>query len=310
MKLAQLTDRTAVLFIGIAVGAAISQAFANGGSVLASPQAVAATAAPLPPIAPVPRNCPKTLAITPELNAAIRRGETIDVGVFGDSFGDGLWAAVHQRLRSNDRFVDHRFAKNSTGFTRYRSLNLLDDIRAKLDRQPVDIAIISFGANDTQGLWENGRGVAYMSDPWKGRTSEKIDAVIELMRERGISVVWVGLPKMREPNFEAEIAQMNAFNAHLMCSLNVPFIDTVPASVDADGNYTSHITRSGSNEPMRFRAGDGVHMTMQGYGVLIEDLLDEIVALAPEPVAAPAAGAASPAAGGPRRAAGGAGPAR
>lgn len=288
MKLAQLTDRTAVLFIGIAVGAAISQAFANGGPVLGSQQAVAATSTALPPIAPVPRNCPSALTITPELNAAIRRGETIDVGVFGDSFGDGLWSAVHLRLRGNERFADYRFAKNSTGFTRYRSLNILEDIRAKLDRQPVDIAIISFGANDTQGLWENGRSVAYMSDPWKGRTSEKIDAVIELMRERGVSVVWVGLPKMREPNFEAEIAQMNAFNAHLMCSLNVPFIDTVPASVDAEGNYTSHITRPGRAEPMRFRAGDGVHMTMQGYGVLIEDLLDDIVALAPEPVEAPA----------------------
>ena len=285
MKLAQLTDRTAVLFIGIAVGAAISQAFANGGPVLGAQQAVAATSAAMPPIAPVPRNCPNTLAITPELNAKIRRGETINVGVFGDSFGDGLWAAVHQRLRSNDRFVDHRFAKNSTGFTRYRSLNLLDDIRAKLDRQPVDIAIVSFGANDTQALWENGRNVAYMSDPWKGRTSEKIDAVVELLRERGATVIWVGLPKMREPNFEAEIAQMNAFNAHLMCSLNVPFIDTVPVSVDADGNYASHITPEGSDEPMRFRAGDGVHMTMQGYGILIDDLLDDIVALAPAPAA-------------------------
>ena len=44
-------------------------------------------------------------------------------------------------------------SERSTGFTRYRSLNLLDDIRAKLDRQPVDIAIISFGANDTQGIF-------------------------------------------------------------------------------------------------------------------------------------------------------------
>lgn len=293
MKLAKLADRTAVLFIGIAVGAAISQAFANGGPVFGATQTVAAASAPLPPIAEVPRNCPKRLAITPELAAAIRRGDTIDVGVFGDSFGDGLWAAVHQRLRGNVRFADHRFAKNSTGFTRYRSLNIYDDIRAKLDSQPIDIAIISFGANDTQGLWENGRAVSYMSDPWKGRTSEKIDAVVELLRDRGATIVWVGLPVMREPNFQAEIEQMNAFNAHLMCSLNVPFIDTVPLSVDADGKYTSHITRAGSSEPVRFRAGDGVHMTMQGYGVLIDDLLDDIVALAPEPEPAPAATAAA-----------------
>ncbi len=293
MKLAQLTDRTAVLFIGIAVGAAISQAFANGGPVLGSQQAVAATSAALPPMAPVPRNCPNTLAITPELNAKIRRGETINVGVFGDSFGDGLWAAVHQRLRSNDRFADHRFAKNSTGFTRYRSLNLLDDIRAKIDRQPVDIAIISFGANDTQGIWEGGNGSAYMSDPWKSRVGEKIDAVIELLRGRGVSIVWVGLPKMRESNFEREIGQMNAFNSELMCSLNVPFIDTVPASLGADGYYAARLPIGPRGDPVKVREGDGVHMTMTGYGLIVRDLIADIAALAPD--AAPAASPAAPA---------------
>ena len=59
MKLAQLTDRTAVLFIGIAVGAAISQAFANGGPVLGSQQAVAATSTALPPIEAVAAGLPR-----------------------------------------------------------------------------------------------------------------------------------------------------------------------------------------------------------------------------------------------------------
>ena len=299
MKLAHLTDRTAVLFIGIAVGAAISQAFLNGGSVMASPPVAATAVAAGPAAGPVGaspetrRDCASQLVVTPELTAAIRRGETIDVGVFGDSFGEGLFAAVHNELRHEDRVEVYDFAKNSTGFTRYRSLNLLDDIRAKIDRQPVDIAIISFGANDTQGIWEGGNGSAYMSDPWKSRVGEKIDAVIELLRGRGVSIVWVGLPKMRESNFEREIGQMNAFNSELMCSLNVPFIDTVPASLGADGYYAARLPIGPRGDPVKVREGDGVHMTMTGYGLIVRDLIADIAALAPD--AAPAASPAAPA---------------
>ncbi len=291
MKLAQLTDRTAVLFIGIAVGAAISQTFLNGGSVMAAPP-VAGTAIAAGPAGAPPgprRNCASRLVVTPELTAAIRRGATIDVGVFGDSFGEGLFAAVHNELRHEERVEVYDFAKNSIGFTRYRSLNLLDDIRARIDRQPVDIAIISFGANDTQGIWEGGNGSAYMSDPWKSRVGEKVDAVIELLRGRGVSIVWVGLPRMRESNFEAEIGQMNAFNSELMCSLNVPFIDTVPASLGADGHYTARLPVGPRGDTVKVREGDGVHMTMTGYGLIVRDLIADIAALAPD--AAPAANA-------------------
>ena len=289
MNLAQLTDRTAVLFIGVAVGVAISQAFINGGTVMASTTTAVAAAPAAASGAPVRRNCPTALAITPELNAAIRRGETIDVGVFGDSFGDGLWAAVYTGLRPEKQVEVHRFAKNSTGFTRYQSLNLLDDIRAKLDSQPVDIAVISFGANDTQAIWSGGNTSAYMSDPWKSKVGERIDAVVELMRGRGISIIWVGLPRMRESGFESQIGQMNAFNAELMCSLNVPFIDTVPRSTGSDGVYTSHLPLRPGGEPIKVRAGDGVHMTMTGYGLLIPDLIEDISELAPDPAPAPAA---------------------
>ena len=96
--------------------------------------------------------------LAPRLAAAVREGRTIQIGVFGDSFGDGVWAGLYNILRGDAGFEVRQFSERSTGFTRYRSLNLLDDTRAKLDRQPVDIAILSFGANDTQGIYLDGRG--------------------------------------------------------------------------------------------------------------------------------------------------------
>ena len=107
--------------------------------------------------------------MTPRLAQAVQEGRPIRIGVFGDSFGDGVWAGLYNILRARSGLRGRiSLSERSTGFTRYRSLNLLDDIRAKLDRQPVDIAIISFGANDTQGIFDGG--------PWQSVYERRLAA--------------------------------------------------------------------------------------------------------------------------------------
>ena len=111
------------------------------------------------PAAPAARAAPTRTQIRRRGSPARSpQGRQIQIGVFGDSFGDGVWAGLYNQLRGDAASRSTNSAERSTGFTRYRSLNLLDDIRAKLDRQPVDIAVLSFGANDTQGIFVDGHG--------------------------------------------------------------------------------------------------------------------------------------------------------
>lgn len=275
--IAKLLDRTAVLFIGIAVGASIGQAFASSGAEVAPtrpPLAATNTAAPA-------RNCPTQVSLSPRLIAALREGREIHVGVFGDSFGDGLWAGLYNDLRPQPAFTVHRFAKQATGFTRYRTLNLLDDATEKLTGQPVDLAVVSFGANDTQDIYEDGKLMRYMGEDWRQHIGGKVRAYIARLQQDGASVVWVGLPRMRDAKFDGQIQQMNAFYADLMCELNVPFINTLPKSVDAQGAYSEYLSAPGRSEPIKARAPDGIHMSMTGYRLLISDMTNMIRQLAP-----------------------------
>lgn len=280
MGLGKLLDRTAVLFIGIAVGASIGQAFARGSENVALTGPLPATAVAAQP-AVAPRNCPTQVALSPRLIGAMRSGGKIQIGVFGDSFGDGLWAGLYNDLRPQQAFTVHRFAKQATGFTRYRTLNLLDDARVKLAEQPVDLAVVSFGANDTQDIYEDGKLMRYMGDDWRQHIGDKVRAYVELLRGDGASVVWVGLPRMRDGEFDAKIQQMNAFYAGLMCDLNVPFIDTLPKSVDAAGAFSEYLPGLRGGEPIKARAPDGIHMSMTGYRILISDMTDSIRQFAP-----------------------------
>ncbi|MEI9849979.1 MAG: DUF459 domain-containing protein [Sphingomonas sp.] len=270
-KLAFLADRTAVLFLGIVAGAAVTASFhtpsvpvAKTAAALVVPKAAAEP--PAPPVVGIGRALAKTVAA----------GGPVHVGVFGDSFGDGIWAALYNGMRKDEAVTVHQFSERSTGFTRYRSLNLLDDIRGKLDRQPVDIAVISFGCNDTQGIFDNGHAAKFMSPDWQRIVGERIDAIVGMLRDRGATVYWVGLPRMRKPEFDADIQQINTFFAARARALNVPFIDTVQASVDADGNYAPYLRNPETGERIMARANDGIHMTMNGYGFLVHGLTKDI----------------------------------
>ena len=273
-------DRTAVLFIGIVVGAVIGISFFTGGDQVPGGEAQAKPALPPPtPVAASPAsqtNSTVADSLAPRLAAAVREGRTIRIGVFGDSFGDGVWAGVYNIFRGDSRYEVRQFSERSTGFTRYRSLNLLDDARAKLDRNPVDIAIISYGANDTQGIYLDGRGHQFMTEGWQRIVTERVTAIVNLMRERGIQVYWVGLPKMRETQFDTDIRAMNAFFSSRMQALGVPYIETATLSTGADGQFAPYLTDPRTNSRFNARTNDGVHMTIPGYILVMRPLTDRI----------------------------------
>lgn len=294
-----LADRTAVLFLGIAAGTAIGYAFGSSGSapppaavVASSAEGAGASAAvaPPPPTGPTapslagapvaggPARLEYAQPFHPHLLQAIAAGRPITVGVFGDSFGDGVYTALYRLLPSKDRFRVLKFSQQSTGFTRYGRMNLQERAERQIEEDgPVDVAVISFGANDTQGVYADGHAAALMSPEWQRIVGERVDGFVGLMRARGVAVYWLGLPKMRAAAFDADIAAMNDFYRRRMAALGVPFIDVHPLTVDAAGNYTAYLPDPvNGNEPRLLRANDGIHMSMNGYVVITRALAARI----------------------------------
>lgn len=295
-RLGFLADRTAVLFLGVAAGAAIGYAFADSarperevvvldqpaaeapapgpapsppviGTAPPEPDAAPADEAPPPPTAEVaPVAAPAPEAPPPADRPVVAREEgVVRVGVFGDSFGDGVWSALYRLLPQKDGFRVLKFSQQSTGFTRYRRLNLQEHDAGQIAAQPVEIAVISFGANDAQGVYDGGRAYLLMSKGWQEVIGRRIDAYVTMLRDHGATVYWVGLPKMRDAAFDADIEGMDAFYAARMRALGVPFIDVRPLTVDGEGQYAPYMSEEGSGARKLFRANDGIHMSMNGY---------------------------------------------
>ena len=266
--LAQHKDRLTV--VALALLGALSLGFVaiwapKAGEARANlPPAARATPAPAP-----------LAGLAPRLTDAIRSGRTVEVGVFGDSFGDGIWWALAQQLRGDPRFRLHQLSARSTGFAGWA--DMAGDFRAKLDQQPLDVAVISFGANDTHGVTVDGRHHDFLSEDWRRIVGARLAAAVTLLRARGVQVYWIGLPRMRRPEFETKARALNAFYAARMQALAVPFIDTVAATSDRAGRYTERLVNPDSGRPMLARAGDGVHMSMNGYRLLTQGLVRHLV---------------------------------
>ena len=243
-----------------------------------APPAPAGQAAALPPPGPPPPFMAEDRAtrFAPHLLQSIAAGRKVRVGVFGDSYGDGIWSALYHVLPAKAGYEVAKLSQQSTGFTRYGSLNLEQHAREQLSGNPVDIAVVSFGANDTQGVLSGHHAAALLSPEWQQIVGQRVEGFVNELRAQGAVVYWVGLPKMRKPQFDADIAGMNLFYARKMKELGVPWIETASLTVDGSGQFAPYLPDGPDNERKLMRANDGIHMSYAGYVRITRALVGRI----------------------------------
>ena len=134
-------DRTAVLFLGVAAGVAIGYAFGvkqqieapvetayPGGSDTTAPLGTGANPEDAVPDKPgevavtkpgqitEPPVIAETRPIQPGIVNAIAAGRPVRIGVFGDSFGDGIWSALYNQLSRKSGYQVVKYSQQATGF--------------------------------------------------------------------------------------------------------------------------------------------------------------------------------------------------
>jgi hypothetical protein len=265
-----LLDRATVLLLGVAAGSAIGFSFVERPG-------PAASIATVPPPALPPGKAAVAVPEQRQLQQTLRDGGPVRIAVFGDSFGEGVAWGLQQQLPRKAGFEVVEFAQPATGFTRYRRLDLEAQAREQLGADPLDVAVLSFGANDAQGIiTDEGEYAPLMSANWRAQIGTRLDRFVALMRAHRATVYWVGLPPMRDAALDADIDAINRFYAGRMAALWVPFIDTRPIAADAHGHYAAHLADPLTGERTRVRAGDGIHMSMTGYKWITRDLSGRI----------------------------------
>ena len=269
-----LLGRMSVFIIGLLIGSVIgAAAMVLAGPILDELDPTAfASAPPLAVPAKVMRPA-AVLAATPAPAAAapparqlihVVAGRPLVIGVFGDSMGDGLWAGLYRQLRDGRTYDVVRFSRAATGLARYDYVNVEERAREQLAARRIDIAVVMVGANDEQGILQGGQALGFDSPRWRAIYTGRIDSLVGLLRQHGAAVYWVGLPKMRRDAYDQKAQRLNAIYESRARALGIPFVPTVPVTLDGQGRYNDYLIDGGSR-PRLMRAKDGVHMTMAGY---------------------------------------------
>jgi hypothetical protein len=115
-----------------------------------------------------------------------------------------------------------------------------------------------------------------MGDLWKAQIGARIERYVALLRKHNALVYWVGLPRMRDAGFDAQVGAINDFYATEMARLDVPFLDSRPVASDAKGQYSAYLPDPRTGDRTLVRAGDGIHMSMTGYVWITRSLAERI----------------------------------
>lgn len=284
-------DRTAVLLLGVVVGGAIGLAYhaspegagPGGGGAAGGPAgslvapAMGAAPAPAPSEVSVAEQCAPLFRLQQQLAKTAAEGGRVRIGVFGDSFGNGVWFGLSQQLRGKAGYDVQKFSQEATGFTRYKSLNLESHVSEQLGKSALDIAVISFGANDAQGIiTPQGHYAPFMGPLWQKELGGRVERYVTILRQHKAVVYWVGLPRMREPGLDRDVTAINNFYAAQAARLGVPFIDTKPVASDSHGQFSPYLNDPRDGTRTLIRAADGIHMSMTGYIWITRSLADRI----------------------------------
>lgn len=287
----------AVFIVGLILGAIVGvMAGAAGMNLLASqgePQSAVAARKPAVAQQAEPR-LPELQTVKPT------PGQPVVVGVFGDSMGDGLWAGIYRQLHDDKGYQVIRFSQASTGLARYDYVDIQKQTEKQLQDKHIDVAIVLFGANDEQGIISDGKVLPFGSEGWKQVYGQRIADLTATLRAHGAAVYWVGLPRMKRPDYDRRAALLTSFYAERSAALGMPFIDLVPATINGKGEYEAYLIPEGDDTPRLMRAKDGIHMTMAGYLRIARPVTDRLksdvaAALAATPAGTVSALASAPA---------------
>lgn len=207
-----------------------------------------------------PRAAPRVAA-----EAATPRPEpTTFVLVLGDNLGEWLAHGIQEAFEDVPELGVKDRTRLGSGLARPDIHDWPAEIRRILaeDRQVSFIAVM-LGTHDRHPIRVGEETVEFGTDRWRDLYGQRVEAVMQLLKARGVPVYWVGMPPLRGQRVSADMVLLNEVFRERAQKLAIPFIDVWNGFVDERGNYTQ-FGPDFAGQTRRLRTSDGVHFTAAG----------------------------------------------
>mgnify|MGYP001765181388 CR=1 FL=1 len=228
----------------------------------------------------------------PDPALAAPAGAALPVVVVGDSLAYMLAQGLTEAAAERPGFSVVRKTKESSGLVRedfYDWGKALRDILAGPER--IGAVVLMIGSNDRQELRDEAGRHEPLSPRWLALYAARVGALADLLKERKVPFLWVGMPIMKYERYSADIGKLNEIYRDRAEAAGGRYVDVWDAFADEAGRYSA-FGPDVAGQIVKLRASDGVHFTRAGARKLahfVEQRLRALIDLdrkAPPPVAA------------------------
>jgi hypothetical protein len=226
---------------------------------------------------PSPTTLPRS-ATTTTIKTAFSPDDQMRIWVGGDSLAiipgqsvlENFPGASQGVITSVVDAVDGRVA---TGLARPEVLNWPEHLKDETKRLDPDVVILTLGSNDDQPLTNAPGGATIgQDDPeWVPEYRRRIGGLMDQIISKGRTLILVGIPIVRDPGRSGEYQVINTIYKEEAQKREgrVLFVDTYPLFQTAEGTYADYLPNP-AGELVRYREGDGIHLTRAGGDAVAE----------------------------------------
>ena len=217
------------------------------------------------------------------VSQSIARSEVAaeNIGVYGDSLSDGVWSGLYSIVKHHPEDKLFRHSKVGATLTTPDFDTWTQDFAASLDREHITAVVVMFGANDERGIRdEKHKGYVFESKGWQRVYVSRIDVIYSELAKRKVTVVWVGLPAIRDKDANAGAVFLNRLYAAEAAKFAGRFLPLSDSFVDSSGQFAAYLPDK-KGHLREVRINDGVHFTSYGYGLIAEKVYSTITSPVP-----------------------------
>ena len=202
----------------------------------------------------------------PLTSAHVALGRCVILEV-GDSLGNDLgWGLAREFARTPG--LDLKLMDiSSTGLVTPWYYNWPRHLRHFLHQYRPHLVVMTFGANDEQGIVVNGRAAIFGSPQWHAAYKARVLAMTNAATRSGSYVLWVGMPIMQPVQYRQGAEILNSLYSSVVTTVpGATFLPTYNLLATPSLQFRTAARVNGVPEILR--ASDGIHFSYVGENVL------------------------------------------
>lgn len=202
-------------------------------------------------------------------DAEQRREANAFIAVIGDSLAESLVGGLREAFATTSEIAIANRASPATGLTRTTEQDWVfltrDYTREGLPNpQAITVGVVFFGADERAAILDSdGASVAFDTPRWRELLVERVDVAVRAFADRGVPLVWVGLPPMKAEALNAQAAALNALYRDEVVKAGGVFVDIWAAFANEEKGFIANGPDVKGQEA-RLRTADGIGLTPAG----------------------------------------------